>query len=433
MKLVYITRDLPHGSGEAFLIPEIQELLEQGHELLVVPFKPSGPIVHRDVIPLMPHMVVEKLISISVLMGALAEFLGYPLRTMAALKLLLRSRTFVIFIKNAVTVPKALWLSRLARRFGAEHIHAHWGGCSATMSMVASEVSNIPWSFTLHSWELNENNLLRNKVERALFTRTVSQIARARLRRFADEATPIHVIHVGVDLPAALRFMVRTRELDLRLVVVATLIKIKGIDILIEAWELLRRRGTIVRIDVVGDGPLRQQLETTIASIAAGDHISFQGLMSHDLLLSKMSSGQWDALVLPSIVMPDGEQEGIPMCLVEAMARGLPVVATETGGIPELLKDGAGILVPPNNPGALADSFQSLQLSPNSYFSLQVNGRKRVEDEFAVDHVVRNLIQQIETGAAAQVGKDVRPSNRRRHLTLGDAESSRIERRSSIV
>jgi colanic acid/amylovoran biosynthesis glycosyltransferase len=403
MKLVYITRVLPHGSGEAFLIPEIRELLRQGHEVLIVPLSPRGPIIHRDVIPLMPRFMLEKLISKSVMIGAVSEILRHPLRAITALRVLLGSRTRSILLKNAATFPKALWLARLARRFGAEHIHAHWGGCSATMAMIASKVSGIPWSLTVHSWELTENNLLREKVESTVFTRAVSHFTQARLRRLAGQEAPIQVIHLGIDLPAAPGFAARSGESHLRFVVVANLLKIKGIDVLIQAWELLRRRGSTVRVDVVGDGPLRPELEKMVSRLAAGNHISFLGFIPHDLLLSKMSAGQWDVLVLPSIVVEGGRQEGMPICLIEAMARGLAVIATETGGIPELLREGAGLIVPPNNAGALADAIQSLRLSPNLYFDLQVNGRKRVEDEFAVNRIVRSLIQQIELSGAAWV------------------------------
>jgi len=402
MKIVYITRALPYGLGEAFLIPEIRELLRQGHEVLIVPLSPRGPIIHHDVIPLMPRFMLEKLISKSVMIGALSEIVCHPLRAIASLNILLASRTRGILLKNLAVFPKALWLARLARRFGAEHIHAHWGGCCATLAMVASRVSGIPWSLTVHSWELTENNLLRVKAESAAFTRVVSHFGEARLRSHTGPAPEVHVIHVGIDLPAAPRFTVRTGESDLRCLVVARLIKIKGIDILIQAWELLRRRGTTVCIDVVGDGPLRTEFNKAVSSLAAGGHILFQGFIPHDLLLSKMRAGQWDAVVLPSVIAEDGQQEGMPICLVEAMARGLAVIATETGGIPELLRGGAGLMVPPKNPAALADAIQSLRLSPNLYFNLQVNGRKRVENEFAVNRVVRNLIQQIEVGAAAR-------------------------------
>src|SRR5579862_8983760 len=128
MKIVYVTASLPHGASEAFLIPEINELVKQGHELVLVPFSPRGPIMHGDVLPLVRLAVVRKLLSLRILAGAGCEVARHPVLTLTAASTILRSRSFSIAIKNALALPKGLWLSRLARRRGADHIHVHWGG-----------------------------------------------------------------------------------------------------------------------------------------------------------------------------------------------------------------------------------------------------------------------------------------------------------------
>lgn len=395
MKLLYITSTLPYGPGEAFLIPEIREFLRQGHQILVIPLSPRGRIVHRDVVPFMQHIAVEKLISLPVLIGAISEMLRHPLHVIAAFRVLLGSRNYRIFLKNIAVLPKALWLAQLAQRFGAEHIHAHWGGCSSTLAMVASRVSGIPWSFTVHSWELIENNLLRAKAESASFTRVISRFGEMRLRCHVGVKPAIHVIHLGVDLPVCRRLHSFDPSRNLHLLFVGSLIPIKGFSSLIEAWNLLFRRGIQVTVDVLGSGPLRGELEEQSSRLGATGLIKFHGLVPHDTLTSDIGAGRWDAIVLPSIVAENGQQEGIPMCLVDAMAHGLPVIATETGGIPELLRDGAGIMVPPNDSVALADAIQRLWSIPQLSRSLGIKGRRRIEEEFEISYIVRTVVQHI--------------------------------------
>jgi glycosyltransferase involved in cell wall biosynthesis len=398
MRITYIAASLPYGSGEIFLAPEIKEFLRQGHELAVVALQPRGREVHDDVKSLLPIMVIQPLFSLPILYGALCEAMSSPLRTTAGIAMLLRSRKFNIAIKNLAMFPKALWLARLVRRAGTNHIHAEWGGCTSTLGMIAGKVSGVPWSFTVHSWELVENNLLRVKAESATVVRVVSRFGERRLRGHVGDRAPVHVIHVGIDLPPE-PVVPRPPRDQFRILVVAALVPIKGIEFLIKAWAVLRDRGIKVSVEIFGKGPLRETLTGLIIQAAAEDYIALRGLMLHDRLLSQMSPANYDAAVLPSIVASNGQQEGIPMALVEAMARGIPVIATQTGGIVELLEGGAGMLVPPADPEALADAIEALYRDPELRAQLRATGRQRIEDQFRVEASVKELTARMtETG-----------------------------------
>jgi colanic acid/amylovoran biosynthesis glycosyltransferase len=100
-------------------------------------------------------------------------------------------------------------------------------------------------------------------------------------------------------------------------------------------------------------------------------------------------------MVLPSIVDDDNEQEGIPMSLVEAMARGLPVVSTLTGGIPELLGAGAGVLVPPGDPVALANAIEAIATHPELHCKLAIEGKGRANQGFSVERTVREFVRRL--------------------------------------
>jgi glycosyltransferase involved in cell wall biosynthesis len=395
MKLIYVTASLPYGTGEAFLIPEIQELRAQGHKVLIVPLFPRGPVLHCDAQALVEITAKERVFSWRILLKATGEALQHPRRTMSATWGLKESRTLRIATKNAAVFSKGVWLAHLAKRFDADHIHAHWGGCTASIAMVASEVSGISWSFTVHSWEILENNLLSIKARNAAFVRIVSQFGKNRFQKTIDSTVAIEVLHLGIYMPKRPMAEDGDRPALPQILVVAMLEGIKGHRYLIDAWAKLHGRGITVKIECFGGGSLQGELEDQVQRIGGGDYISFYGWVPHALVLTKMSAGNWEAIVLPSIIEEDSQQEGIPISLVEAMAYGLPVIATETGGIPELLGEGAGILVPERDSDALADAIETLISSSELRRTLRANALKKVEQEFAVEKVVRELTQMM--------------------------------------
>jgi len=386
-RVVYVTARLPFGDGEPFVTTEILALARRGREVTVVPVRGSGEIVHAEAASLGAEAV--PLLSFSVVGGALAEAGRHPLAALGALAALLSSRPGVL-LKNLAVYPKGLWLARLARRLDAEHIHAHWAGTTSTTALVAGRVSGIPWSLTAHRWDIPERNLLRRKAREASFVRAISEHgARELAGLVGNEGWTPWLLHMGVELPEAGR--PEEPASPLRALTAARLVEKKGHVHLIEALRLLRERGIDVRVDFAGDGPVAETLSRAAVEADVEDRLGFLGTVSHDDLLSGLAAGRGNAAALPSVVTASGELEGIPVSLVEAMACGLPVVGTDVGGIPELLRDGAGILVPPADPEALAGALKSLAEDPELRARLGAAARRRVEAEFAVDLVAGEL------------------------------------------
>ena len=398
MKILYITASLPFGPGEAFLIPEVLALKQRGNTVTVLPHFPRGPIMHEDAGELLPDTIAAGLISPSILCGAATQALRAPLPTVKAALLILRSRNFAIAAKNAAVFLKSLWVARFARREGFDHIHAHWGACPATIAMIASRLSRIPWSMTVHSWDVLEDNLLRTKLNEALFVRAISRFGANRLPKVAGKS-PI-VLHVGVVIPKGvpLRESHDDPGAPFRMSVIASLLPIKGHRYLLDACRLLRDGGHRIVVEFVGDGPLRKELENRVAELEVQDQIIFRGNVSHPELLHELSCGRWKAVVLTSIIGQDLQEEGIPISLVESMACGLPVIATRTGGIPELLKNDAGLLVPPFAPRELAEAIEALIALPELRQRLGQNGRRRIVESFSIDSVAEKLLKCMVNG-----------------------------------
>jgi colanic acid/amylovoran biosynthesis glycosyltransferase len=399
VRIIYVTSSLPHGKKEAFIIPEIDELKRQGHEVLLVPTYPRGDVLHGDAKPLLGHVVSRPLLSAGIVKAAARQFVGNPAGASEAVRYLFRSRSGGVFLRNLVVYLKGLWLAELARGWRADHIHAHWATVPATMVLIAGEVSKLPWSITAHRFDIAENNLLAIKAKKACFIRAINRRgAREIAERVSPASAPPSVIHMGVAIPPAEHIKRRHDPGRVpRMVVPANLLEVKGHVYLLEAVRLLEDRGVDVHVDLAGDGPLREALMGKVEKLELRDRVAFLGLLPHERLLDGMQTGVWDLLVLPSIVTDSGEKEGIPVAIIEAMSRRVPVISTATGGIPELFEGvDKALLVPPRDPAALAEAIAGLIGDPRSRECLVESARRRVENGFAVEQVAAELVRRFQ-------------------------------------
>ncbi len=390
MEILYVTSSLPFGAGEAFVIPEISALRRRGHGVTIVPTVGRGAVVHEDAKALLPATVTHRLISPRIAAGALGRLVRSPRRSLRAALLLRGSRSPRILLKNLAVLPKGLWLAGEVDRRRIDHIHAHWGATSSTLALLASEVSGVPWSLTTHRWDIGENNLLDLKTRRASFVRAINRLGFEKIETLTRARPPkLLILHVGVDLPRETLHAGAAN--GRRVLVAASLREVKGHVYVLEAVELLKRRGAAVHLDCVGDGPLRSRLERVVDERGLDEQVTFAGALSHSELLEGLAAGRWSAVVLGSIVTPDGEHEGIPVSLLEAMSVGVPAIGAATGGIPDLLGDGAGILVPERDPAALADAIERVLDDADLRRELTSAGRSRVEARFDVEVVAAEL------------------------------------------
>jgi colanic acid/amylovoran biosynthesis glycosyltransferase len=356
LKIVYVTANLPHGTDEAFIMPEIGQLTEAGHDVLVVPRSPHGLILHGH--ELLRQSRQEGLYSTQVLRSAATAMRVAPSRTIAAARPLLKSRSTPHFLKNLAIIPKAMWLADVATQWKADHIHCHWAGTTATMAMLASNISGIPWSLTLHRWDIVENNLLAEKVKNASFARFICQdgLRMARTIGIEPEAN-VRVLPMGVTIPS----VVEKRPTRKPVVICpARFVRVKGHRFLLQAWRILKDHAVTGDLWLAGQGELRRELEELTDTFGLRSSVKFLGALPHRELLSLYQESVVSVVVVPSIDMGNGYHEGIPVALIEAMSYGLPVVATRTGGTDELVVPGTGWLVAPEDPAALASALQTL-------------------------------------------------------------------------
>jgi glycosyltransferase involved in cell wall biosynthesis len=299
--------------------------------------------------------------------------------------------------------PKVVHTSLAMVEEGVDHVHCHFANHPALAGWLVHRLVAIPYSFTAHGSDLHvDRTMLPAKVAEAAFVVTISAdnqaVIEATCRSSAEGK--VDVIHCGID-PAAFRPVVRPADGPLRIIAVGTLHEVKGQVHLIEACRRLAERGVGFTCRFIGDGPDRATLEARVAELGLAHMITFAGRLTSDAVAAAL--GEADVLAAPSVPTRGGKREGIPVVLMEAMATGLPVVASRLSGIPELVTDGVdGLLVAPGDAGALADALARLAADPAMRARLGAAGRERVVRDFDVDRNAASLAARIRASLAGR-------------------------------
>ena len=303
--------------------------------------------------------------------------------------------------------PKVARAAIDMRAAGVDHVHCHFANHPALAGWLIHRLVGIPYSFTAHGSDLHvDRTMLPAKVREAAFVVTISGDNRSVIEATAGHAADgkVDVIHCGVD-PSAFAPSERDPVGPLRIVAVGTLHEVKGQIHLIEACRRLAERGVAVTCRFIGDGPDRDALQARIDEYGLTGSVTLVGRMTTDAVAAELAAA--DVLVAPSVPTRGGKREGIPVVLMEAMATGLPVVASRLSGIPELVTDGvSGLLVAPGDDTALADALASLAADPALRARLGAAGRETVMRDFDVDRNAAALADRIrrslgESGGAA--------------------------------
>ena len=396
MHLVYVTAAMPLSRDETYIVPEVLELQRRGHQVTVIPLRPHHPAFHKDARAL--TTIAQPVLSLSIICNAVAEMVRAPRLVIRSARLLVTSRNARILLKNLAVFLKGLWLARVAKRESVDHLHAHFASTSATVALVASSVSGIPWSFTAHRWDIAENNLLDKKAQAAVFARAIDARGGQELKTYVGvHQRKVRVIHMGVAVPPPSPHREGGPRGSLRVVMGARFDELKGHRYALDAVARLKLAGVDVLLDCAGHGPLKATIEEYAAALHVADCVQFPGLLDHQELLSQLQDHRWDVALLPSIETCE-DREGIPVFLIEAMAAGVPVVATNTGGIPELLESGGGILIPQRDARAIAEALATLAADGDLRRQLAKAGVRRVRDQFTVESTVSTLLDEISSG-----------------------------------
>ncbi len=396
---------------ETFILYEILALEEQGVKVELYPlmrarnsrihpegasiwkkliesFNPpnDSAIIHPEAKPLVERAHFHPFVSLRVL-GAQFHFLlrkpGVYLRTLWTLIRANFGSSNYLFGALAI-FPKTVYSALQMQQQGIKHVHAHFANHPAAAAFIIHRLTGIPYSFTAHGADLQvDQHMLREKVAEAAFVVTISNYNRKFIEDVCgdDARGQVEVIHCGVDTSVFRPAEKRDEAAPFTILCTGTMYEVKGHTYLIEACRLLKERGLDFRCNLVGDGPFRDALMEQVREAGLGGHVYFLGPRTREEIVALLQ--QADVVSVPSIPTASGRREGIPVVLMEAMASGVPVVASNISGIPELVDDGkSGILVPPRDPEAIADAIERLWHDPALREALGKEGRAKVLREF---------------------------------------------------
>jgi colanic acid/amylovoran biosynthesis glycosyltransferase len=275
--------------------------------------------------------------------------------------------------------------ARLVRTLKIDHLHATFGTTPATIAMLTSWLSGVPYSFTCHAYDIfMPNPLLEVKLKHARFMTTISKFNKQFIAQHYNETDEkkIQVVYLGVDLK---QWQVRGERNEKKqtpnIVCVARLDTFKGHIYLIRACQLLKQRGFSFKCVIIGDGCLHARIEAEINRLRLKDVVEMKGaLLARDVQAYLEAA---DVFVLPSIVDEDHKRDGIPVALMEAMAMGLPVISTTVSGIPELIEDRkTGLLVPEKDEKALAEAIETIVKDEELRQTMCREARAHIEQAF---------------------------------------------------
>jgi colanic acid/amylovoran biosynthesis glycosyltransferase len=291
------------------------------------------------------------------------------------------------------TLPKVVCFARDMERRGVGHVHAHFATHPALAALVIHRLTGIPFSFTAHGSDLHvDRRGLDRKVDEAAFAVTVSRFNREVMIGACGDwaASRIHVVHCGVDTRVFRPPETRVARATPTILCVASFEEVKGHRHLVKACASLHRRGIPFSCSLVGDGPLADEIRRLIDASGLEEVVRVLGPRPRHEVVRLMQA--CDLFVLASHPTREGKREGIPVVLMEAMACGLPVVASRLSGIPELVQDGrTGTLVPPADPEAIARAIERILFDPELGRRMGDAGREWVGRAFSVGAGAKRL------------------------------------------
>ncbi len=309
----------------------------------------------------------------------------------------LHERKYGSSVKAEQRARNALYFADLFTRNGVDHFHVHFANRAAHTAMFLKEISGIPFSVTAHGQDfmkdLGNDDLLREICAAAAFVAAETDYSRELLRQCCpDSAAKIHRVYNGIDLEHfPLRFPATLNPAPV-IVSVGRLVAFKGFEQLIDTCAELSRRGLDFRCEIIGDGPLRENLQAKIDTLGLSSRLTLLGSLSQTAVFEKLRTA--DIFALASVTDQQGASDVFPTVIIEAMSAARPVISTRLAGIPELVAhEETGLLVSPGNTSAFSRALEQLIRDPELRGRYGRAGRARIEQHFRIEQTVRPLLQ----------------------------------------
>lgn len=386
LKIAYIMSRFPKIT-ETFILYEMLEQERNGHHVELFPLlRERQPVSHPEVERYLRRAHFHPFLSWKIVRANWHYFRRNPATYVKTVWEMLRGTfgSVNFFVGTLGIFPKSVRFACEMERAGVQHIHAHFCNHPAAAALIINRLTGIPFSFTAHGSDLHvERRMLDHKVRAAAFAVTISDFNKNVITDTCGgwAAEKVEVIHCGIDPEVFTPADPPAATGPIRLICVASFEEVKGHKVLVQACEILQGRGVDFVCDLIGDGPVRQEIAQQIAVSGLAARIKIHGTKPRPEVVAMLRRAH--VKILPSVPTAGGKREGIPVVLMEAMAMELPVVSSRLSGIPELVESGTtGFLVPPHDAQGLADAVQKLAQDPALRRRMGRAGREKVVRDF---------------------------------------------------
>jgi glycosyltransferase involved in cell wall biosynthesis len=378
-RVLYVCYEYPVLT-QTFTVSEVAGLLDAGLPVTVVSCRPSRANLpaRRGV----PVLVLPRPLSPAAVLSFLRYCVRRPLRTAGLLVTIAtaryRDQGFRCWVRGFGQLLWGAWLARWScTGAGPVHFHAQFIDAASTVAFVAARLTGATFSVTNHT--AYNPYLAGVKLDHAAAFFSISDFDRAHLLALAGrrDVPALRVIRQGIDTAAFAGDREVLAAPPVRILTVSALKEKKGQDVLLRALAEVRRRGVDARLTIVGDGPLRSELGELAERLGIRDRVEFAGAEPLEAVAARLKTA--DLFALACREAANGDLDGIPVSLMEAMAAGVPVVSTRLSGIPELIEDGAeGRLALPGDPESLAAALLATIADPETARAMAARAREKV-------------------------------------------------------
>lgn len=402
LKIAYILSTFP-AFTETFIIREINEISRRGIDVIVFSLKNPDERMksYGDYAQFYNNTIYTPyFLSLELWKSVFHYLWNQPGCTLNILTRIFKSNFNdpITFLKTIAIFPKSLAIAKRLKDSGITNIHAHWATVPATVAWIISRLNKSRYTFTTHAWDIfKADNLFEYKIQSAFKVITISRFNKHYIENKLPNIMPdkILIIHIGLDLNK-FRPVHKAAGKIFRLISIGRLVKTKGFQFLLEACHLLREKNLPLRCQIIY---VKDNYDKEIFNLY--QNLKLEGTVDliPEIPQEKITEyyGAADCFVLPCIVGSDGDRDGIPTVIMEALAMELPVISTSVSGIPEVIKDNVtGLLVEPGDSVALAEAIEKLYRNRELGVELGRNGRRLVSREFDISTNVTRLLETIQ-------------------------------------
>lgn len=390
--------------SETFISNEIRLLEEMGFKIHIYSMRaPRENFSHESIKAIKARVTYLP----SSMIWGLPALLWYNIRLFARMPRRYRECLKLMKSRFALAPKKHTWIKHMLQAgyivqktvidqgVDLGHLHGHFAHTPTTVTMYAAFLAGVPFSFTAHAKDIytQDPRRIEDKIDLARFVVTCTKYNEGYLSKVSKNGKPIHCVYHGINLEL---FSANGRPLEAKppyhILTVARFVEKKGLDTVLKALALLRTKGLDIRYTLVGEGKAKfnRKVKGLVRELGLEDVTDMPGTITHDQVIDLL--GRADCFTLGCREAEDGDRDGIPNVVAEAMATGVPVAATDVSGVPELVDhERTGMLCPPDDPQALADIIERILTDQALRGKVIPAARERVHAVFDNKKLIHDL------------------------------------------